>query len=97
MYGEYDVQTTDGVIHELQNLNNRTAYLESRVGIPSPGHFLHVLTVFPVVIQIYCQSMNVEYLPIYPIILVSFVKCNFSSSYSSPKIASSDPLEFFCS
>ena len=22
MYGEYDVQTTDGVIHVLQNLNN---------------------------------------------------------------------------
>ena len=31
MYGEYDVQTTDGVIHVLQNLNNRTAYLESTI------------------------------------------------------------------
>ena len=31
MYGEYDVQTTDGVIHVLQNLNNRTAYLESMI------------------------------------------------------------------
>ena len=31
MYGEYDVQTTDEVIHVLQNLNNRTAYLESMI------------------------------------------------------------------
>ena len=31
MYGEYDVQTTDGVIHVLQNLHNRTAYLESMI------------------------------------------------------------------
>ena len=31
MYGEYDVQSSDGVIHVLQNLNNRTAYLESMI------------------------------------------------------------------
>ena len=30
---------------------------ETRVGVPSHGHFLHVLTVFPVVIQINCHSL----------------------------------------
>ena len=30
---------------------------DDRVGVPSLGHFLHVLTVFPVVIQINCHSL----------------------------------------
>ena len=31
MYGQYDVQTTDGVIHVLQNFNKRTAYLKNMI------------------------------------------------------------------
>ena len=31
MYGKYDVQSTDGLIHVLKNLHNRTVYLENMI------------------------------------------------------------------
>ena len=68
MYGEYDVQTTDGVIHVLQNLNNRTAYLESMINGQNINAMLQYLSdsrgieIYSHQVNLYVQAMRERYL-----------------------------------
>ena len=68
MYGEYDVQTTDGVIHVLQNLNNRTAYLESMINGQNINAMLQYISdsrgieIYSHQVNLYVQAMRERYL-----------------------------------
>ena len=70
MYGEYDVQDTDGLINALKNLNNRTVYMERMLN----GHFTNVmmkyikesrgLEIYSHQVNLYVQAMRERYLRI---------------------------------
>ena len=70
MYGEYDVQSTDGLINALKNLNNRTVYMERMLN----GHFTNVmmkyikesrgLEIYSHQVNLYVQAMRERYLRI---------------------------------
>ena len=70
MYGEYDVQSTDGLIKALKNLNNRTVYLEKMLN----GHFENIvmryvketrgLDIYAHQVNLYVQAMRERYLRI---------------------------------
>ena len=70
MYGEYDVQSTDGLIKALKNLNNRTVYLERMLN----GHFENIvmryvketrgLDIYAHQVNLYVQAMRERYLRI---------------------------------
>ena len=68
MYGEYDVQSTDGVIHVLQNLNNRTGYLESMINGQNINAMLQYLSdtrgieIYSHQVNLYVQAMRERYL-----------------------------------
>ena len=68
MHGEYDVQTTDGVIHVSQNLNNRTAYLESMINGQNINAMLQYLSdsrgieIYSYQVNLYVQAMRESYL-----------------------------------
>ena len=70
MYEEYDVQSTDGLILALKNLNNRTVYLEKMLN----GHYRNVMMkyiseskgieIYAHQVNLYVQAMRERYLRI---------------------------------
>ena len=103
MYGEYDVQTTDGVIHVLQNLNNRTAYLESMINGQNINAMLQYLSdsrrieIYSHQVHLYVQAMRERYLRtpenlIYELRLLLEKHCNTQQRLPSTTIIQSHRL-----
>ena len=70
MYGEYDVQSTDGLIKVLKNLNNRTVFLEKMISGQSHKTMLKYVTegrgidIYAHQVNLYVQAMRERYLRI---------------------------------
>ena len=69
MFGDYDIQTTDGMIKLLGNLNNRTQYLENIITGKDPTTARNFLKnnlrgteIFSHQVQMYMQAMRERYL-----------------------------------
>ena len=69
MFGDYDIQTTDGMIKLLGNLNNRTQYLENVITGKDPAtarnflkNHLRGTEIFSHQVQMYMQAMRERYL-----------------------------------
>ena len=69
MFGDYDIQTTDGMIKLLGNLNNRTQYLENIITGKDPTTARNFLKnnlrgteIFSHQVQMYIQAMRERYL-----------------------------------
>ena len=69
MFGDYDIQTTDGMIKLLGNLNNRTQYLENIITGKDPTtarnflkNHLRGTEIFSHQVQMYMQAMRERYL-----------------------------------
>ena len=69
MFGDYDIQTTDGMIKLLGNLNNRTQYLEKIITGKDPATARNFLKnnlrgteIFSHQVQMYMQAMRERYL-----------------------------------
>ena len=69
MFGDYDIQTTDGMIRLLSNLNNRTQYLEKIITGKDPAAARNFLKnnirgteIFTHQVQMYMQAMRERYL-----------------------------------
>ena len=69
MFGNYDIQTTDGMIKLLGNLNNRTQYLENVITGKDPTTARNFLKnnlrgteIFSHQVQMYMQAMRERYL-----------------------------------
>ena len=68
MYGEYDVQSTDGLIKVLKNLNNRTVFLEKMLTGQSHKMMMKYVTegrgidIYAHQINLYVQAMRERYL-----------------------------------
>ena len=69
MFGDYEIQTTDGMIKLLGNLNNRTLYLERVITGQDPNaaknylkNTLRGTEIFSHQVQMYMQAMRERYL-----------------------------------
>ena len=69
MFGDYEIQTTDGMIKLLGNLNNRTLYLEKIITGQDPNAAKNYLKdtmrgteIFSHQVQMYMQAMRERYL-----------------------------------
>ena len=69
MFGDYEIQTTDGMIRLLGNLNNRTQYLERIITGKDPNTAKNYLRnnvrgteIFTHQVQMYMQAMRERYL-----------------------------------
>ena len=69
MFGDYEIQTTDGMIKLLGNLNNRTLYLERIITGQEPNAAKNYLKnnlrgteIFSHQVQMYMQTMRERYL-----------------------------------
>ena len=69
MFGDYEIQTTDGMIKLLGNLNNRTLYLEKIITGQDPNAAKNYLRdtmrgteIFSHQVQMYMQAMRERYL-----------------------------------
>ena len=69
MFGDYEIQTTDGMIRLLGNLNNRTLYLERLITGKEPTTAKNYLKnnlrgteIFSHQVQMYIQAMRERYL-----------------------------------
>ena len=69
MFGDYDIQTTDGMIRLLSNLNNRTQYLEKIITGKDPTAARNFLKnnirgteIFTHQVRMYMQAMRERYL-----------------------------------